>query len=139
MSEVITIHTDGGSRGNPGPAACGIVVHKGNEVLYEAAEYLGTLTNNEAEYTGVLRALEWLTRSSLSHEASVQFYLDSKLVVEQLNKNWKIKDARMKQYADRCFLLISELPIAITFSHVPREDNSDADALVNQALDAAKL
>lgn len=138
MSAVITIHTDGGSRGNPGPAACGIVVHKGTEVLYEAAEYLGTLTNNEAEYTGVLRALEWLTRSSLSEEVSVEFYLDSKLVVEQLNKNWKIKDARMKQYADRCFSLIAELPITVSFTHVPRNENADADALVNQALDAAE-
>ena len=136
MSGKITINTDGGSRGNPGHAAIGIIAHDDEKVIYQVGEYLGVLTNNEAEYKAVVKSLEWILDSNLSPSRPISFLLDSKLVVEQLNKRWKIKDDRMRVLANDCFKLLEKISNPITFSHVPREKNSQADALVNQALDA---
>ena len=136
MSGKITINTDGGSRGNPGHAAIGIIAHDDEKVIYQVGEYLGVLTNNEAEYKAVVKSLEWILDSNLSPSRPISFLLDSKLVVEQLNKRWKIKDDRMRVLANDCFKLLEKISNSVTFSHVPREKNSQADALVNQALDA---
>ncbi len=91
----LLIFTDGGSRGNPGPAGIGGVVYrntKGGEVVYEFSEYLGTGTNNEAEYTALLHSIKWLSEyDKLAEIEHVTWHLDSKLVVEQVSKNWKIK------------------------------------------------
>lgn len=137
MSQVV-IHTDGGSRGNPGPAGIGVVATQNSKVIFEKAAFIGTATNNEAEYQGVLEALKWLVQhQSQESFAEVAFVLDSKLVVEQLNRNWKIKEPRMRLLAEDCWKLIAELSGSVRFKHVPRAENAEADALVNQALDAA--
>lgn len=145
----ITIHTDGGSRGNPGKAAVGCVIIIGGQAPKILGKYIGVATNNEAEYTAVITALEWLKAHKTSvfdgeqkddgwikeKVKNIDFKLDSKLVVEQLNRNWKIKDARMGIFARRCWKLIEELDLGVVFTHVPRKKNAQADAVVNQVLD----
>ncbi len=128
------IEADGGSRGNPGPAAYGTVVRDAGtaEVLVEKAGYLGETTNNVAEYTGLLEGLKEVFK--LDPEASVEARLDSKLVVEQMSGRWKIKNDALRQLA------IEGQGIArgksVTYTWVPREQNKAADALVNELLDA---
>lgn len=131
----LKIFTDGGSRGNPGDAGIGIVVYNNTEVIYEFSGYIGTATNNEAEYQAVVKALEWVEENK-KDISELDFFLDSKLVVEQLNKNWKIKEPRMHVFAQNCWELITKLDFNPSFTHVKREKNKEADALVNQALDA---
>lgn len=136
----VTIYTDGGSRGNPGEAAIGVVVTADAEVLFETGETIGVATNNEAEYQAILRSLTWLQEKHAElNIAHVAWKLDSKLVVEQLNKNWKIKEPRMREYAHQAWQVLSTLPFTYTIAHIPRAENAAADALVNQALDAAAL
>lgn len=138
----IFIFTDGGSRGNPGPAALGVTAHDESEnVLFEVGTPLGITTNNEAEYQAFLAACEWLNSALQTDQFAgkvekIVFSLDSKLVVEQLLKNWKIKEPRMAQWAQKCWAILHTLTIPYSIQHVPREQNRRADALVNQALDA---
>lgn len=134
----LTIHTDGGSRGNPGAAGAGVVVLQAEKEIYAAGFSLGVKTNNEAEYLAVIKALEWLTDFSRTQAVkSVQFVLDSKLVVEQLSHHWKIKEPRLKPLAQECWQRIASLPCLVEFTHVLRHNNTRADELVNQAMDAA--
>jgi ribonuclease HI len=136
----LTIHADGGSRGNPGIAGGGIVVYSDEQEIYATGISFGTKTNNEAEYLAVLNALKWLTEFSKQQTISnVQFFLDSKLVVEQLNKTWKVKEPRLKPLATQCWQILESLPYQIKFSHVRRAYNEQADLLANQAMDAATL
>ncbi len=138
----LQIFTDGGSRGNPGHSAIGGVVFELQKEMNEKkeihsfSEYLGIGTNNEAEYTAVFRSLEWLQAFSKTNKiTAVTWCLDSQLVVNQLNKQWKIKEPRMAALAAACWNLLSELSLQSNFTYVPREQNKQADALVNQALD----
>lgn len=135
----LTIHTDGGSRGNPGQAAVGVVIYQDNQEVVELKETIGIATNNEAEYQAVLLSLDWLgTKIKESTPSNVIWKLDSKLVVEQLSKNWKIKEPRMQVLAKNCWSKLEQLPCPYDFVHVPRAENKAADALVNQALDQLK-
>lgn len=133
----LTIFTDGGSRGNPGPAACAFIARANGELVHQGTKALGTQTNNDAEYSGFILSLEWLesVQNIATTYESVTWKLDSKLVVEQLNKRWKIKEPRMREYAATCWKLLSALPVSTTIVHVPREENALADALLNQTLD----
>lgn len=133
----LVIHTDGGSRGNPGPAAIGVWVGTANgEKLHEMYQFLGIGTNNEAEYEAFLASLTWLLGSDLLPTlAEVTWKLDSMLVVEQLNRRWKIKEPRIQTKANRCWELLKTLSIPHSITYVPRAENAKADALVNQALD----
>ena len=130
---MLIIHTDGGSRNNPGPAGVGIVIKCGNETLAEISEFLGTATNNAAEYTAVIRALEWCAAHGLTKE-SLAFKLDSKLVVEQVQGNWKIKEPSLRPLVARVRELAVMFP-SVSFAHIPREENTEADQLVNEAID----
>ena len=133
---VLEIFTDGGSRGNPGSAACAFVVVLGGATIDQGATALGTLTNNEAEYQGFLLSLDWLKKYKQSQTVeAVSWKLDSKLVVEQLNHRWKIKEPRMRLLAQTCWSELTALELPHTISHVPREQNTRADALLNQTLD----
>lgn len=130
----ITIYTDGGARGNPGPAAAGVVIKEGDATLLEFGEYLGPVqTNNFAEYTAVILALEALKREGHAGR-TLEFKMDSKLVVEQVSGNWKIKEPSLKPLVAKIHALLSDFP-QHTFAHIPRAENFEADALVNQALD----
>jgi ribonuclease HI len=142
MSEIkLAIHTDGGARGNPGPAAIGVhVINEHDEVVFELAKTIGVATNNEAEYQAFVASAEWLKEFAQKTDAtisSVEWRLDSMLVVEQLNRRWKLKQLTLKPFFDQAQALLSEFSFAKSIVYVPRERNREADALVNQALDAA--
>ncbi len=128
----LTIYTDGGARGNPGPAGIGVVVYnQDQEMIMQHKEYIGEATNNIAEYTAVLRALE-LVKDLQPH--SIHFFLDSELVVKQLNKEYKVKNKDLGKIFIRIWNLQQQFT-AVSFEHIPRAQNKLADALVNQALD----
>jgi probable phosphoglycerate mutase len=129
----VVVEADGGSRGNPGPAAYGALVRDASsgEVIAERAEAIGTATNNVAEYRGLLAGLE-LVREHAS-DAAVEVRMDSKLVIEQMAGRWKIKHPDMRRIAIAARRV---LPADVTWTWVPRERNKAADALVNAALDA---
>lgn len=140
----IFINTDGGSRGNPGPAAIGVVFFDENEKrFFECGECIGTATNNEAEYKAIIKALEVLSKSKWLKEnnhngAKVICRLDSQLVVEQLNGNYKIKQDHIRVFVNRIKEIMQDFHLDIQFIHIPREKNQEADRLVNQALDEEK-
>lgn len=135
----LIIYTDGGSRGNPGTAGIGInVVDQAGNTVFEASQLLGTATNNEAEYVAFRSSLEWLLPYCNSHALNqVVWQLDSKLVVQQLNKVWKIKEPRMQTYADQIWQLLAQLAVPYSIEHIRREFNKRADELANQAMDLA--
>ena len=129
------VEADGGSRGNPGPAAYGTVVKDAETgaVLRELAEHIGTASNNVAEYRGLIAGLEAVRE--LDADATVEARLDSKLVVEQLSGRWKIKHPDMRVLALRARAILPADNVLYTW--VPRERNKHADRLANEALDAA--
>jgi len=132
MSKVI-IYTDGGARGNPGPAGAGIVILQNGKVLAEVKKYLGPVqTNNWAEYEAVVIALEKAKALKLTRD--IEFRLDSKLVVEQLLGNWKIKEPTLKPQVAKVKALLQDFG-EVHFVHIPREENEEADRLVNEAID----
>ncbi|AQT67554.1 Phosphoribosylglycinamide formyltransferase [Anaerohalosphaera lusitana] len=133
MSNQITIYTDGGSRGNPGPGGSGYALYdsEGNLILGRGV-YLGKTTNNVAEYTGMLEALR--TASEMNFE-NVQVFTDSELMTKQLNGIYKVKSPNLKSIYKQCVELLDSFA-SWEVSHVYRENNKEADALANQAMDA---
>ena len=137
----IYLKTDGGSRGNPGPAAIGAVFYDGDsKIIHSYKKFIGTGTNNDAEYQAILEALKIVSQSQWfqkcdpqDHEISCR--LDSQLVVEQLNGRYKVKQPHIMAYVEQIRRLISDYGLVVSFTHIPREQNKDADALVNEALD----
>lgn len=137
------IHTDGGSRGNPGKAAVGIIIDEktsdGNIVRIEShGEYIGVATNNVAEYFAVSVALSHLIvlERNLKHDENIyEFYLDSLLVVQQLNGIYKVKDATLRSFVVSIRDLEQSLGGTVQYKAVRRELNVDADLQVNKALD----
>ena len=130
----LIIEADGGSRGNPGPAAYGCLVKDAqtNEVLFEEGKTLGITTNNVAEYSGLVAALE--AAHEIDPNAQIEVRMDSKLVVEQMSGNWKIKHVNMKGLVEKARKAFSQAQVKYVW--VPREDNLAADTLLNIALDA---
>lgn len=131
MTKLI-LHTDGGSRGNPGPAAAGIVLDntKGNCVK-ELGVFLGKATNNEAEY----QALVYGMAAGLKLGATeLECYLDSELIVKQLKGIYKMKNTRLKVFYQKIKQMEKMLE-KVTYKHVKRDKNERADALVNEVLD----
>jgi ribonuclease HI len=137
----IKVYTDGGSRSNPGIAGAGVYMEdESGKEFYREAKFLGIKTNNEAEYLAFLMAIEYLMRYELKNPGkikNVDFYLDSKLVVEQINRRWKIKKAELKQLAESAWKNLSVLPYSTQTKHLLREKNQIADELANQAMDRA--
>lgn len=133
----ITIYTDGGARGNPGPAAIGVVIEGGPMGKKEYGEYIGETTNNEAEYRAVifaLKKLKPLIGSDKCRESLVEFALDSELVVKQLNKEYKLKDKNIQNFFIEIWNLTFDFG-GVSFRHISREENKEADRIVNQVLD----
>ena len=133
----VTVFTDGGARGTPGPSCIGVqILDDQNEVMSELSEYIGEATNNVAEYTAVKRALEhMLTLFEDSKAVQVDFKLDSQLVERQLNGAYKVKDVTLKTYFDAIKILNNEFA-SVSFTHVRREENKEADRLANEAMDS---
>ncbi len=133
------IYTDGGSRGNPGKAAIGVVIcNENDQEVKKFGEYLGDhLTNNEAEYQAVIFAFKKfksLFGKALVEVSDVEFRIDSELVVKQLNGEYKLSDARIQQFFIEIWNLKMDFQ-SVKFKHIPRERNKEADRLVNEALD----
>ena len=132
----ITIHTDGGARGNPGPAAIGAVI-EGGFGKKEYGEYIGETTNNEAEYKAVifaLKKLKQLVGSSGAKTSAVEVIMDSELIERQLNGEYKIKEKNLQNYFIEIWNLKSDFN-SVSFRHVLRSENTEADQIVNQVLD----
>lgn len=132
-TEIYTAHIDGGARGNPGPAAYGVVVRGADgKVVAELGKYLGLQTNNFAEYSGLLAALEYAEANKLT---GLKIFSDSELLVKQMNGQYKVSSPALKILFDRAKALSRRLkPFSI--QHVLRGKNKDADRVVNQVLDS---
>jgi probable phosphoglycerate mutase len=130
------LHADGGARGNPGPAGIGaILLDERGEVLAELALPLGISTNNDAEYRALIAGLELAQAHNITE---LHVFMDSQLVVSQVKGEWKIKKDHLRPLAVRARSLLDGFEKA-RLSHVPREENADADRLANQAMDLAAL
>ncbi len=134
QTNTLTVFGDGGSRGNPGEASYGFVIQKDGETVYSEGKRIGIATNNVAEYSAVKAALEHLLASDYLFD-EIHFFLDSELVVNQLNGNWKIKNEVLRGYFFKIKEIQNKINKTITFTAVRRERNKLADAQVNLALD----
>jgi ribonuclease HI len=135
MKDLVTIYTDGGSRGNPGIAACGIVFYNfKKEIIKVSGKYLGTMTNNQAEYYALLTALK---TAQYMQVKNISFCLDSELVVKQMLGLYKVKNEGIRKTKAQIDVLIHQFDKVI-FTHVLREQNKIADQIVNIILDTAE-
>lgn len=134
LNKKLTIYTDGGARNNPGPAGIGaILLNENGDEVAAVSEYIGEATNNQAEYKAVIAA--FVKADELGAE-ELDFFLDSELVVKQLKREYKVKNADLAPL----FVQIHNASLAfkkVSFTHVPREENKEADRLVNLAIDKA--
>ena len=133
---MITIFTDGGARGNPGPAGSGAVIYKDGVEIAHVSKYLGIQTNNFAEYEALILALE-ATHKVLGSPVTdpVVVKMDSELIVKQMKGEYKVKNPVLKQKHEKVRILIMEAFPNIKFQHVPREENKVADQYANDAMD----
>ncbi len=135
----VTIYTDGGSRGNPGPAAIGGVIIPPDQTKITFHRYIGSRrTNNEAEYEALIYALQEAKKrlgKQVAKNSVIHCFLDSELVVKQLNHQYKLKDEKIQKYFIKIWNLTFDFQ-KVNFQHIPREKNKEADSLVNKALDA---
>lgn len=131
----ITIYTDGGARNNPGPAGAGAVIMDAHgKVLKEASKYLGVRTNNWAEYEAVILGFETAKKLGLQG-AQIEFRLDSELIARQLSGVYQVKEPTLfEQYVKVHNFMVKDFP-NVTFTHVRREFNKEADRLANEAMD----
>lgn len=128
----LAVFTDGGARGNPGPAGIGIVIKDGEKIVRSHSKFIGNATNNEAEYQALILALQKVKEFK---PRSVRCFLDSELVVKQLNHEYKIKEEKMAALFIKVWNLTLDFE-KVEFMHIGREKNKEADKLVNEALDA---
>ncbi len=136
----ITIHTDGGARQNPGPAGIGVVIqNESGEVIGEISKFIGSQTNNYAEYEALIQGLLWVQEKCAGKTDDIEMavVMDSELVVKQCQGLYKIKEPTLKKQWERVQAIRAEFFPHITFTHVRREFNKRADKLVNAAIDAA--
>ena len=127
----MVLRTDGASRGNPGPAAAGIVIeHLDGTVLSQLGQYLGEMPNNQAEYRALILGLQLVTDWQ---PAAVDIYMDSELVVRQMTGVYQVRDATLQLLYREAIALVKALP-HVTFTHVRRAQNALADRMANQAL-----
>jgi len=135
MSKIV-IYTDGGARGNPGPAGIGIVINGLTNGKKTFGEYIGQTTNNEAEYRALIVALQKLKKLAGKEKLEqIDCYADSELMVKQLNSEYKVKDTNLRGLFMEVLKLKSEFKTPISFHHVKRARNAEADELVNHILD----
>lgn len=128
---MLTINIDGASRGNPGESGIGIIAKDKNKIIFKISKYIGKTTNNEAEYTALIKALE---KSLKSGHKSARFVSDSQLIVEQINGNYRVKDEDLKILFSQAKALIAKMT-HFSIEHVKREKNKEADELANKGID----
>ncbi len=125
------MYADGGARGNPGPGGSGAVLWHEGKIVGSYGRYLGVTTNNQAEYDGLLMGLE----QGLEQGATeLEVRMDSLLLVKQCNREYKVRDAKLQPLYLKAVNLAQRFQ-KIGFNHIPREQNKDADAMVNEAID----
>lgn len=146
---ILKVYTDGGARGNPGPASIGMVFYADGKKIFSHREDIGIKTNNEAEYLAVIKALENIKNQiSLLRPAqrdfagqakikttyqilNIEFFSDSSLLVNQVNGLFKVKNARIREFIFKIRTLEQEIGLPISYRNIPREKNQAADDLVN--------
>jgi ribonuclease HI len=133
LANVLTIHTDGAARGNPGPSAFAYVIARDGAPPIEEHGCLGRMTNNQAEYTALVRALEHAARLGTGHQ--VHILSDSELMVKQMRGEYRVKNEELRDLYEEARTLARRFS-AVRFEHVRREQNKRADALCNEALDS---
>lgn len=134
MAKRVVIYLDGGARGNPGPAGTGyLIFDEEGRLLAKEGRYIGFTTNNVAEYTALVQALD-RARGFEAQEIAIRS--DSELVVRQLNRSYKVKDKKLKPLHEQVRILLYPYS-KVEIQHVPREENREADELVNRAIDEA--
>lgn len=133
--KVFNLYTDGAARGNPGPAGAGWVIlgHQG-KLISEGEKYLGELTNNQAEYRALLLALSALQKQTVVKEIHLNLYSDSELLVRQLKGEYKVKNEGLKPLFREVILTLSQFG-GYKLQYIPREENTEADRLANEAID----
>jgi ribonuclease HI len=130
-----SIYSDGGARGNPGPAAIGVVISQDNKIVATISRCIGETTNNQAEYQAIIAGLE---KAIELKAETVECFLDSELVVKQLRHEYKVKNKELATLFVKAYNLSLQIK-KVRFNHVPREENKAADKLVNEALDSVTL
>ncbi len=138
MINTLNVFTDGGARGNPGPSAIGVYISDENSTdLAGFGKTIGVSTNNVAEYKAVIEALDWIIENKriLSKNAKINFFLDSRLVCSQIIGLFKIKNVGLKDLLLDVRDREGQINFPMFYRHIPREQNSKADAFVNSALD----
>jgi len=129
------IHSDGGARGNPGPAGIGAIIHnENNKVLAEISEYIGVSTNNQAEYKALIRGLEKALELGATE---INCFLDSELIVKQISREYKVKNQELAPLFLQVYNLLTRFK-NYNCQHVSRERNNEADRLANEAMDRGK-
>lgn len=131
MGKTFDIYTDGGARGNPGPSGLGVAIYQDGKIFHKHYAFLGVKTNNQAEYQAVIHALQIAKEH---HADSVNIFADSKLIVEQLKGNYRVKNPELS----KLFVQVWNLKQAfqsVHFFHIPRTRNKVADKLANEAMD----
>ncbi|MCL4352970.1 ribonuclease HI family protein [Patescibacteria group bacterium] len=135
---MINIYTDGGSRGNPGPSAIGVFIKDGEgNILFAKGKSIGNATNNIAEYRALLESLDWVLehRDFLSGKEPINFYTDSKLMHSQIIGAYRVKNDALKKLLADLKGKEEKIGLSVRYFHIGRENNKDADRLVNAALD----
>ena len=130
-----TANIDGGSRGNPGPAGYGVRIEQADGTIVELKEFLGSCTNNVAEYSGLLAALRWAAAHQVSQ---LRVKSDSELLVKQMRGEYRVKNPGLQPLYEEARSLIRRIG-RVTFEHVRREFNKEADRLANEAMDEGSL
>ena len=135
MPNTVIAYTDGGSRGNPGPAGYGVQIVNGTDgtLIAELREALGTTTNNVAEYRALLAALGWAVANSVAH---LHIRADSELLVKQMRGEYRVKHPGLQPLYEEAKTMCRQIG-RVTFEHVRREQNKEADRLANEAMDEA--
>ena len=135
--KIINIYTDGGSRGNPGPAAIGVFIEGDGLVLGKIGKRIGKNTNNFAEYSAILEGLDFIIQNKdlIGKDSKVNFFMDSQLAYSQIVGIYKIKNSILRELIFKIREKEAEIKLPIVYSHIPRERNKEADKLVNLALD----
>jgi len=132
----LMVYTDGAARGNPGKAAVGIVIKDERGIVKARVKRpIGVATNNIAEYTALLTALEYIGRSETLRCTEMVVHTDSELMARQVRGEYKVKDPGLKMMREKVILLLSSAPFSFSIRHIPRTENAEADALANEALD----
>lgn len=129
---ILKIYTDGGAKGNPGPASIGVVFYLEDKKIFDNHSSIGTATNNDAEYQALIFALEKLKEIKNKYKIEkIIFHSDSQLLINQINGLYKIKNGKIKEYVLKIKILEQEINLPIIYKQIPREKNKEANKLVN--------